>query len=132
MPVTDTIADMLTRIRNALGARHSEVNIILSKTNLEIARVLKEQGYISDYEVVMQGNFEALNVKLKYVDNKKSVINGIKRISKPGLRVYAKKDEVVRVLGGLGIAIISTSRGVLTDSQARKQGLGGEVIAYVW
>jgi len=132
MPATDTIADMLTRIRNALIAKHGDTKVLLSKINLEIARVLKEQGYIVDYEVTPDGNFEVIKIKLKYTDDKKSAINGIKRISKPGLRVYAKKDQVIRVLGGLGIAIISTSKGVITDYEARKLKLGGEVIAYVW
>lgn len=129
--VTDTIADMLTRIRNANQIFQNEVKIPLSKTNLEIARVLKEQGYITDYEVKSDGKFEIVSVILKYKD-KERVITGIKRISKPGLRVYAKSDEIEPVLGGLGIAIVSTSKGLLSDKQAREQKVGGEVIAYVW
>lgn len=129
--VTDTIADMLTRIRNANQVFAKEVEVLLSKSNLEIARVLKEQGYIEDYAVEPVGKFEMIKIKLKYVDKQK-VISGIKRISKPGLRVYAKSDEIKPVLGGLGVAIISTSKGMLTDNQAREQKVGGEVVAYVW
>lgn len=129
--VTDTIADMLTRIRNANQVYQKEVKVPLSKSNLEIARVLKEQGYIKDYSVEPEGKFEVIVVKLKYVDKQK-VISGLRRISKPGLRVYAKSDEIKPVLGGLGIALVSTSKGMLSDNQAREQKVGGEVIAYVW
>ncbi len=130
--VTDTIADMLTRIRNANQILEKEVKIILSKTNLEIAKVLKEQGYIEDYEVVSGDKFEMINITLKYRGKKQRVITGLKRISKPGLRVYAKSDEIKPVVGGLGIAIVSTSKGMIADKQAREQNIGGEVIAYVW
>ncbi|HDZ86191.1 hypothetical protein LCGC14_1286820 [marine sediment metagenome] len=130
--VTDTIADMLTRIRNANQILEKEVKIILSKTNLEIAKVLKEQGYIEDYEVVSGDKFEKINITLKYRGKKQRVITGLKRISKPGLRVYAKSDEIKPVVGGLGIAIVSTSKGMIADKQAREQKIGGEVIAYVW
>lgn len=130
--VTDTIADMLTRIRNANAMRYTEVTVPASKLKLELAKILKEEGYIKDYKVVkdnVQGNIVLI---LKYGENKERVITGLKRISKPGLRVYAKKDEVPKVLNGLGIAIISTSKGVMTDKEARKQDLGGEVLAYIW
>lgn len=130
--VTDTIADLLTRIRNANQVYQKEVKAPLAKTCLEIARVLKEQGYIVDYEVNAAGKFEVIKIALKYKNKKEKAISGIKRISKPGLRVYAKSDEIKPVLGGLGIAIISTSKGMLTDKQAKEQKLGGEVIAYVW
>ena len=132
MSVTDPIGDMLTRIRNANQIMSKTVDITLSKLNLEIARVLKEQGYIEDYEVKPSGKFEIIQVNMKYVGKKKRAISGLKRISKPGLRVYAKRDEISKVLGGLGIAIISTSKGVLTDGQARQSKSGGEVIAFVW
>lgn len=129
--VTDTIADMLTRIRNANQIFQDEVVIPLSKPNLQIGRVLKEQGYINDYKVVSEGKFETIKIALKFVD-KKQAITGLKRISKPGLRVYAKSDDIKPVLGGLGIAIVSTSKGMLSDNEARKNNIGGEVIAYVW
>lgn len=130
--VTDTIADMLTRIRNANQVFKKEVEVSLSKANLEIARVLKEQGYILDYAVVSDGKFEKIKIQLKYINKKKRVITGLKRISKPGLRVYAKSDEIKPVLGGLGIAIVSTSKGMLSDKEAREKKVGGEIIAYVW
>lgn len=133
--MTDPIADMLTRIRNANTARRDVVEVPASKIKAEIARVLKEEGYIRDYELSGQGpenRPSVLRIYLKYAPGKKKVITGLKRISKPGLRVYAGKDELPRVLGGLGIAIISTSRGLMTDAQARKLGLGGEVICFVW
>jgi small subunit ribosomal protein S8 len=122
---------MFARIKNANTRKKNDVIIRMSKINLEIAKVLKEQGYIDDYKVETDNSHQAINLKLKYSDKKKA-ITGIRRISKPGLRVYAKKDDVKSVLGGLGIAIISTSRGVITDDEARKKGIGGEVIAYVW
>ena len=132
MSMTDPIADMLTRIRNANNAFQSSVTMPSSKKLVEIARILKEEGYVSDYEVV-PGEIQAtLTLKLKYGPKRERVITGIRRISKPGLRVYAKKDELPRVLGGLGIAVISTSSGVMTDKQAKKAAVGGEVIAYIW
>jgi small subunit ribosomal protein S8 len=132
MSMTDPIADMLTRIRNANSAFMTMVTMPSSKKLVEIARVLKEEGYVSGYEV-MPGDVQPnLSITLKYGPKKERVITGIRRISKPGLRVYAKKDEMPRVLGGLGIAVISTSKGVMTDKQAKKAGVGGEVIAYVW
>jgi len=130
--VTDTIADMLTRIRNANQIFQKNVEVILSKGNLEIARVLKEQGYIREYEVIPSGKFEAIKLQLKFQEKRQRAITGLKRISKPGLRVYAKSDEIRPVLGGLGIAIVSTSSGMLTDKEARERKIGGEVIAYVW
>ena len=131
--MTDPIADMLTRIRNGLQARHEVVEIPASKEKLEIARILKEEGYISDYTVSESETGSTIELGLKYADNKKErVIIGLKRISKPGLRVYAKHNELPRVLNGLGIAIISTSEGIMTDKDARAKNLGGEVLAYIW
>lgn len=130
--VTDTIADMLTRIRNANAMRYTEVTVPASKLKLELAKILKEEGYIKDYKVIKDSAQGNIVLTLKYGENKEKVITGLKRISKPGLRVYAKKEEVPQVLNGLGIAIISTSKGVMTDKEARKQGLGGEVLAYIW
>ena len=130
--MTDTIADMLTRIRNALVAKHETVDVPASTTKQAIAKILKDEGYIKDYETVQDGIKKSIRIVLKYGANKQRVIVGIKRISRPGLRVYARKDELPKVLGGLGIAIVSTSRGVMTDREARKQGVGGEVLAYVW
>jgi len=132
MSMTDPIADMLTRIRNANNAFQSSVSMPSSKKLVEIARILKEEGYISSYEVVPGDVQPTLTLQLKYGGKRERVITGIRRISKPGLRVYAGKDELPRVLGGLGIAIISTSSGVMTDKKAKKAGVGGEVIAYVW
>jgi len=131
--VTDPIADMLTRIRNANQMRYKEVEVPASKIKVEIARILKEEGFIADYKIEnsnkVQGN---IVLALKYGDNKERVITGLKRISKPGLRVYVKAEEVPRVLNGLGIAIISTSKGLMKDKDAREQSLGGEVVAYIW
>ncbi len=133
MTMSDPIADMLTRIRNANTAKHDTVDVPSSKMKLAIAKILEEEGYIRKYEVVDDGNFKNIHITLKYgADKSEKIITGIKRISKPGLRVYAGKDEVPRVLGGLGIAIISTNQGVITDKEARKQGVGGEVLAFVW
>ncbi|MBC7247054.1 MAG: 30S ribosomal protein S8 [Actinobacteria bacterium] len=132
MTMTDPIADMLTRIRNASAARHEEVEMPSSKMKQEIAAILKREGFIADYQVVKGGSYDTLRLRLKYGPNREQLINGIKRISKPGLRVYTKKSEMPRVLGGLGIAIISTSKGLLTDREAREKEVGGEVIAYVW
>ena len=130
--VTDPIADMLTRIRNANQMRYKEVEVPASKIKLEIARILKETGFIVDYKVQKNDVQDVIVLSLKYGDNKERVITGLKRISKPGLRVYVKANEVPRVLNGLGIAIISTSKGLMTDKSAREQSLGGEVIAYIW
>ena len=133
MAMTDPIADMLTRIRNGLRAEHDTVVIPASKMKIEIARILKQEGYISGYSVEGDTAKEkTIKVELKYGPDKQRVITGLKRISKPGLRVYAKGDNVPRVLNGLGIAIISTSKGLMTDREARKNNLGGEVVAYVW
>ena len=130
--VTDTIADMLTRIRNANSMRYTEVKVPASKLKLELARILKEEGFIKEYKVLDENVQGMIQITLKYGEKKERVITGLKRISKPGLRVYAKASEVPKVLNGLGIAIISTSKGIMTDKEARKQGLGGEVLAYIW
>ncbi|MBQ6334034.1 MAG: 30S ribosomal protein S8 [Erysipelotrichaceae bacterium] len=133
MSMTDPIADMLTRIRNGLRAEHETVVIPASKIKIEIARILKQEGYINGYSIEGENaKDKMITVELKYGPDKEKVITGLKRISKPGLRVYAKGDNVPRVLNGLGIAIISTSKGLMTDRDARKQNLGGEVVAYVW
>ncbi len=132
MSMTDPIADMLTRVRNANSAFQSTVSMPSSKKIVEIARIMKEEGYVTDYVVKPSDPQATLEITLKYGPRKKRTITGIRRISKPGLRVYAKKDELPRVLGGLGIAVISTSRGVMTEKQARSAGVGGEVIAYIW
>src|SRR5690554_212207 len=132
MVMTDPIADMLTRIRNASHARYDSVDIPSSRLKKELARVLKEEGYIRDVRILQDGPFETIRVYLKYGPQKRESIRGIRRISKPGRRVYATKDQVPKVLGGLGIAVLSTSRGVMTDRQARKERVGGEVICYVW
>ena len=130
--VTDPIADMLTRIRNAVQMRYTEVEVPASKMKLEIARILKEEGFISDYKVKKEKVQDVIVLTLKYGNKKEPVITGLKRISKPGLRVYAKKEDIPRVLNGLGIAIISTSKGLMVDREARKENLGGEVLAYIW
>ena len=130
MAMSDPIADMLTRIRNANSAYHEKVEMPASTMKAAVLNILKEEGCVKNFESVNDG--KTLKVTLKYGSNKEKVISGIKRISKPGLRVYAKKEELPRVLGGLGIAVISTSKGVMSDKTARKLGLGGEVIAYVW
>ncbi|MDE6969591.1 MAG: 30S ribosomal protein S8 [Eubacterium sp.] len=133
MTVSDPIADMLTRIRNANTAKHDTVDIPSSKMKVAIAEILEKEGYISKYEIVDDGNFKAIHVTLKYgADKNEKIITGIKRISKPGLRVYAGKEEIPSVLGGLGIAILSTNKGIITDKEARKQQVGGEVLAFVW
>lgn len=132
MTMTDPIADMLTRIRNANTVGHETVEIPASKMKKSIAGILTEEGYIKGYDVIEDGKQGVIRVKMKYGAEKEKVISGIKKISKPGLKVYAKSDEVPRVLGGLGIAIISTSNGVISDKEARKLGVGGEVICYVW
>ena len=133
MTMSDPIADMLTRIRNANTAKHDTVDVPSSKMKLAIADILVNEGYITKYEIVKDGNFDVIRITLKYgKDKNEKVITGIKKISKPGLRVYAGKDELPRVLGGLGIAIISTNKGILTDKVARKENVGGEVLAFVW
>jgi small subunit ribosomal protein S8 len=132
--MSDPIADMLTRIRNANTAKHDTVDIPSSKMKVSIAEILKKEGYIKDYELVQdEKGFSTIHVTMKYgKDKNEKIISGLKRISKPGLRVYANTDELPKVLGGLGIAIISTNKGVLTDKEARKQNVGGEVLAFVW
>lgn len=130
--VTDTIADMLTRIRNANQMCYEEVKVPASNVKSEIARILKEEGFIKDYKLEKDNVQGTLVLNLKYTDKRERVITGLKRISKPGLRVYAGKDELPRVLGGLGIAILSTNQGIITDKEARKLQVGGEVLAFVW
>ena len=133
MTMSDPIADMLTRIRNANTAKHDTVDVPASKMKIAIANILLDEGYIEKYELVEEGAFQTIHITLKYAENKSvRIISGLKRISKPGLRVYAGKEELPKVLGGLGIAIISTNKGVITDKQARKEKVGGEVLAYIW
>lgn len=132
MVVTDPIADMLTRIRNAITTKHADVEIPSSKTKKAILDILKEEGYIAGYEEIEQQLQNSLKVTLKYGAKGEKVITGLKRISKPGLRVYAKSEELPKVLNGLGIAIVSTNKGIMTDKKARSQNLGGEVLAFVW
>ena len=130
--MSDPIADMLTRIRNASSVFHDSVDVPASRLKKEVARILKEEGYIRDYKVTDDGKQGVIRIYLKYAPPKRQVITGIKRISKPGLRVYAKRDAIPKVLGGLGVAILSTSRGVMSDREARRANVGGEVICYVW
>ena len=132
MSMTDPIADLLTRIRNASSVNHDRLEVPGSKLKKAIVQVLKDEGFIRDYEWLDNGPQGVIRIHLKYGPNKSKVISGLKRISKPGLRVYAKKDEIPRVLGGLGIAVLSTSKGIVTDKQARAEGLGGEVLCYIW
>ena len=132
MTMTDPIADMLTRIRNANVVKHETVDVPASNMKKELARILLEEGFIRGYDVIEDGKQGIIRIQLKYGQTGERVITGIKRISKPGLRVYCKKDEVPRVLNGLGIAVVSTSKGLVVDREARKMGLGGEVICYVW
>ena len=133
MTMSDPIADMLTRIRNANTAKHDTVDIPSSKMKLAIANILVDEGYASKYELIEDGAFQTIRITLKYnADKTERIISGIKRISKPGLRIYANKEELPRVLGGLGTAIISTNQGVITDKKARELGVGGEVLAFVW
>lgn len=132
MVMTDPIADMLTRIRNANVVRHEKLELPASRMKKEIAAILKREGYVRDYEFIEDSKQGVLRIFLKYGPNDERVITGLKRISKPGLRVYAKADEVPRVLNGLGTAIVSTSKGVLSDKEARSQAVGGEVLAYIW
>ena len=133
MTMSDPIADMLTRIRNANTAKHDTVDVPASKMKLAIANILVDEGYIAKYDIVENGAFKTIHITLKYGANKnEKIITGLKRISKPGLRVYASKDELPKVLGGLGTAIISTNKGILTDKEARKANVGGEVLAFIW
>lgn len=132
MTMTDPIADMLTRIRNAAQVHHETVEIPASKLKVELARVLKEEGYITDYEVKLVGKFNSIVITLKYDDNKKSVITKLQRVSKPGLKTYSKAKNLQKVLGGLGVAIVSTSKGLMTDRKARKENIGGEVLCLVY
>jgi small subunit ribosomal protein S8 len=132
MIISDQIGDMLTRIRNAATVRHDSVEMPASKLKIAVLKILKEEGFIHDFEVVKAKPERLIRVRLRYQDNSKSIISGIERISKPGLRIYAQHNEIPRVYGGLGVAILSTPRGVITGLQARKQGVGGEVLCYVW
>ena len=132
MVVTDPIADMLTRIRNANAMKYKQVSMPTSKVKSEIARILKDEGFIEDYKLETNNKEKTLVLTLKYTNKKERVITGLKRISKPGLRVYTKSDDVPKVLNGFGIAIISTSKGIMADKEARKESLGGEVLAYIW
>ncbi|NLL19256.1 MAG: 30S ribosomal protein S8 [Clostridia bacterium] len=132
MTMTDPIADFLTRIRNANMVYRETVEIPASKAKIAMAQILKEEGFIKDFERIEDGKQGVIRIYLKYGPNREKVITGLKRISKPGLRVYAKKDEVPKVLNGLGIAMISTSKGFMTDKQARREGMGGEVVCYIW
>ena len=133
MTMSDPIADMLTRIRNANTAKHDTVDVPVSKIKVAIADILVKEGYVAKYDIVEEGNFKNIRITLKYgADKNEKIITGLKRISKPGLRIYAGKDELPRVLGGLGIAILSTNQGVITDKEARKLQVGGEVLAFVW
>lgn len=132
MTVTDPVADLLTRIRNANSAKHDFVEVPASKLNMEIVRILQGEGFIKSFEQLKDRKFPTVKIALKYGPRQEVILSNLKRVSKPGLRVYAKRDKVPRVLRGLGVAIISTSRGVMTDRDARKLGIGGEVMAYVW
>ena len=133
MTMSDPIADMLTRIRNANTAKHDTVDVPASKTKIAIANILVDEGYIEKYEMIEDGCFKTMRLTLKYgADKNEKIITGLKRISKPGLRIYANKEDMPKVLGGLGVAIISTNQGVITDKQARKLQVGGEVLAFVW
>ncbi len=133
MTMSDPIADMLTRIRNANTAKHDTVDVPASKMKIAIANILLDEGYIAKYDLVEDGHFQTIHITLKYgVDKNEKVISGLKRISKPGLRVYASTENIPRVLGGLGTAILSTNKGVVTDKEARKLGVGGEVLCFVW
>jgi len=132
MTVTDPIADMLTRIRNANQASHEEVSMPSSKLKVELAKLLKSEGFITDYSEDASGKFKVLKITLKYDEKRKPVITKLQRVSKPGLRTYAKSKNIPKVLGGMGIAIVSTSKGLFTDRKARKENLGGEVLCYIW
>ncbi len=132
MSHTDPIADMLTRVRNANKALHAQVEMPASAQKAELARVLRDEGYITGYSVVKEGSFDKLVIELKYTDGRRRVISQVKRVSKPGRRIYAKKDNLPKVLGGLGTAVISTSRGLMTAREAQRLGVGGEVVCFVW
>ena len=132
MKLTDPVADMLTRIRNALGARHQKVDVPASKLKLEIARILKEEGYVSNFKATEEEGHKVVRIYLKYDNNNDAVISSVSRVSRPGCRVYVRRTEIPRVLGGMGINILTTPRGVMTGRQARKQGLGGELLCEVW
>ncbi|OGQ47458.1 MAG: 30S ribosomal protein S8 [Deltaproteobacteria bacterium RIFCSPLOWO2_02_44_9] len=132
MAITDTIADLFTRIRNANHARHKEVDVPSSNLKLEVVKLLKEEGYIKDYEFTKDNKQGIIRIQLKYDSSKKGVISGIKRVSRPGLRKYVKKDKVAKVLNGLGLSILSTSKGILTDKKAREMGVGGELLCIVY
>ena len=132
MSVTDPVADLLTRIRNANSAGHDSVEVMSSKLNLEIIKILQSQGFVRNYEIIKDKAQNRVKINLKYGSKKEKVITNLKRVSKPGLRVYTKRGEIPRVIGGLGIAILSTSRGVMVDREARRLGVGGEVLCYVW
>ena len=129
--ITDPIADMLTRIRNGLLARHSQITVPASRMKLEIARILKAEGFITDFQVD-KDHPEVMRIQLRYGDRKEGIITGLRRISRPGLRIYARREGLPRVRGGLGMAILSTSRGVMTDREARRAGIGGEVLCFIW
>lgn len=132
MPVTDPISDMLTRIRNANVAYHEQVDIPASKIKLEVAKLLKKEGFVKDYQVINTGIQGVIRIAMKYGNHREKIITGLKRISKPGLKVYVKKEDIPRLFGGLGVVIMSTPKGVMTGKQAKKLGLGGEVMCYVW
>lgn len=132
MAVTDSIADMLTRIRNACAEKFEQAEIPLSRTKLELARILKQEGYIRNYRVVSDGRHGVIRIQLKYGEDGRPAITVLKRVSKPGVREYVGKESLPRVLGGLGIAVVSTPRGIMTSDQARRRGIGGEVLCYVW
>jgi len=132
MSVTDPVADLLTRVRNANSAYHDYVEVPASKLNMEIVRILRDEGFIKNFEMAKDARFPTARVALKYGPRREKIISNLKRVSKPGLRIYAKRDKIPRVLRGLGVAIISTSKGVMTDREARKLGIGGEVLCYVW
>lgn len=132
MVMTDPIADMLTRVRNANVVRHETVDVPASKVKEAVARILKEEGFIRDYERIEDGKQGILRLHMRYGPDRVRVIRGLRRISRPGLRIYARKDQLPKVLGGLGIAVVSTSKGILTDKEARRQGLGGEILCYIW
>jgi len=132
MSLTDPIADMLTRIRNALSRGHERIDMPSSKMRVEIARVLKKEGYIKDYRAFKDGNRDALRITLKYTPEQKSTITTMRRVSKPSCRIYVGKDEIPMVLNGLGVAVLSTSRGIMTDAEARENGVGGEILCEVW
>ena len=132
MQITDVIADMLTRIRNANAAKHEKVDVPNSNLKRSIAQILVDEGYIKSFEIVDNGNQGIIRITLKYGPNKQRIIQGIKRVSKPGLRIYARSDEIPQVMRGLGVAIVSTSKGIMTDREARKANVGGEVLAFIW